>query len=235
MTMDMRDKLSNQYAYRDRIDAGQKLAGLLKSYVGKDALILAIPRGGVPVAAEVARELKAELDVVVARKLGAPMQPELAIGAVTANGGLFLDEDALVEIGVSKDYLEQEIARETEVARQREARFRNGRHPARVEGRTVIVVDDGLATGATMRAAVRSVAKRQPAKLVVAVPAGAREATIALRRETDEVVCPLTPEPFYAVGLYYADFAPVEDEEVEAILEQARSAALRMVAAVSKS
>jgi putative phosphoribosyl transferase len=233
--MVLQGEFSDTYLYRDRVDAGQRLAGLLKSYEGRDVLILAIPRGGVPVAAEVARRLKAELDVVVARKLGAPMQPELAIGALTANGGMFLDHDALAEIGVSKDYLEQEIARETEVARLREARFRKERPPARVEGRTVIVVDDGLATGATMRAAVRSVAKRRPARLVVAVPVGARKATNDLRRETDEVVCPLTPEPFFAVGLHYAEFAPVEDEEVEAILDQARSAELATAAAASKS
>ena len=217
------ESLRRRQAFRDRREAGQRLVEALADYKGKDALVLGIPRGGVAVAAEVARQLEADLDVVVARKLGAPGQPELAIGAVTANGGLFLDHDAIEALGVSDDYLTAVIARESEVARQREERFRGARPPAAVEGRAVIVVDDGLATGATMRAAVHAVAKRRPARLIVAVPVGSQGACDALRKEADEVVCLLTPEPFWAVGLYYEDFAPVEDEEVQEILQQFRA------------
>jgi predicted phosphoribosyltransferase len=209
--------------YRDRVDAGQKLAASLRRYAGRNVLVLGIPRGGVPVAAEVARELDAELDVIVARKLGAPGQPELAIGAVTANGGRFLNEEVIAQLGVTNEYLEKVTRSEMEEAHRREQRFRGGRPAAAVKDRTVIVVDDGLATGATMRASVRSVQKAEPASLVVAVPAGSREACSALRGEADEVVCLYEPELFWAVGFYYQDFEPTLDDDVTAILEEFRS------------
>jgi putative phosphoribosyl transferase len=158
--------------------------------------------------------------VVVARKLGAPMQPELAIGAVTANGGRFLNTEIIDEIGVSDAYLEQVTAEQRDEARRREERFRGPYAGREMTGRTVIVVDDGLATGATMRAAVRSVRSRRPARLVVAVPVGPRKTCAALRGEADEVVCLYEPEPFWAVGLYYEDFRPTEDGEVRAILQE---------------
>jgi predicted phosphoribosyltransferase len=205
--------------YRDRAEAGDQLAAALAAYRGQRAVVLGIPRGGIPVAAAVARALDAELDVVVARKLGAPFQPELAVGAVTANGGLFRDEETIDALGITEDVLRQAIQRESAVARRREARFRGARPAPAIEGRTVLVVDDGLATGATMRAAVRSVRKRHPAKLVVAVPVGSEQACAALRPEVDEIVCMSTPEPFFAVGLYYADFTAVEDDEVQRILD----------------
>jgi predicted phosphoribosyltransferase len=200
------------------VDAGSQLAAALAAHKNGDLLVLAIPRGGVPVAAEVARSLGAELDIIVARKLGAPFEPELALGAVTADGTLFLNHDVIKDLGITDELLNAIIAREREAARQREERLRGSRPPASVAGRTVILVDDGLATGATMRAAAQSVRKRQPRKLIVAVPVGSREACEALRQDADEVVCLMTPDPFWAVGLYYADFSPVSDEEVSAIL-----------------
>ena len=207
-----------EHRYRDRADAGIQLAAALATRKNGDLLVLAIPRGGVPVAAEVARSLGAELDIIVARKLGAPFEPELALGAVTADGTLFLNHDVIKDLGITDELLNAIIAREREVARQREERLRGSRPPASIARRTVILVDDGLATGATMRAAAQSVRKRQPRKLIVAVPVGSREACEALRQDADDVVCLMTPDPFWAVGLYYADFSPVSDEEVSAIL-----------------
>jgi predicted phosphoribosyltransferase len=215
--------LERRYLFRDRVDAGRRLAEHLDEYRGQDALVLGIPRGGVPVAAEVARLLPAELDVVVARKLGAPSSAELAIGAVTANGGRFLNEPLIRELGVPAGYLERAIEEQMAEARRREQRFRGDRPKPRMAGRTVIVVDDGLATGATMRAAVRSVRQQQPRRLVVAVPVGSREACAALREEADEVVGLYAPEPFWAVGLYYERFAPTEDAEVEELLRGAHA------------
>ena len=206
--------------YIDRVDAGRTLGACLQQYKGRDVLVLGIPRGGVPVAAEVARALEADLDVIVSRKLGAPGQPELAIGAVTSNGGRFLNEKLIQAAGVTKDYLEKVTAAKMAEAHRREERFRGGRPPARISDRIVIVVDDGLATGATMRASVRSVRKAEPARLVVAVPVGSQEACAALRQEADEVVCVWQPELFWAVGLYYEDFEPTLDDEVASILQQ---------------
>jgi putative phosphoribosyl transferase len=206
--------------FRDRIDAGRALAERLGMYRGKDILVLGIPRGGMPVAAEVARRLGAELDVLVARKLGAPGQPELAIGAVTANGGEFVDEEMVAYLGVSEAYLQRVRQEQVGEARRREGRFRGDRPAERIRDRIVMLVDDGLATGATMRAAARSVRKHRPAFLVVAVPVGSREACAALREEADEVVCPLVPEFFGAVGYFYENFEPTEDAEVESILRE---------------
>jgi putative phosphoribosyl transferase len=206
--------------YADRADAGRALAACLGKYKSHDVLVLGIPRGGVPVAAEVARALHADLDVIVARKLGAPGQPELAIGAVTSNGGRFFNDEAIEALGVTDEYLEHIAAVEMDEAHRRERMFRNGREPERIQGRVVIIVDDGLATGATMRASVRSVRKRNPARLVVAVPVGSREACADLRKESDEVVCPYEPAVFLAVGLHYERFYPTPDDEVTAILQQ---------------
>lgn len=209
--------------YRDRIEAGSVLAKSLSAYRGRGTLVLGVPRGGVVVAAEIARLLEAELDVVVARKLGAPGQVELAIGAVTADGGRFLNDEILQTLAISPTYLDAVTRVQMAEARHRETWLRNLRPAAPIAGRTVIVVDDGLATGATMRAAVRSLRQRSPARLLVAVPVGAREACDALRSEADEVVCPLQPESFGAVGLYYEHFEPVEDEQVRELLEASRS------------
>jgi predicted phosphoribosyltransferase len=211
--------------YRDRVEAGQTLGASLAQYKDKDVLVLGIPRGGVPVAVEVARALNADLDVIVARKLGAPGQPELAIGAVTANGGRFINDEAIAGLGVSEEYLQKVIEAEMTEAQRREKRFRGGRPAARIKDRVVIVADDGLATGATMRASVRSVRKAEPARLIVAVPVGSPEACAALRHEVDEVVCLYQPELFWAVGLYYRDFEPTPDDEVTRLLQEFRRAA----------
>lgn len=213
--------------FRDRGDAGAQLAEHLEAYCGQDVLVLGIPRGGVPVAAEVARRFNAELDVVVSRKLGAPFQPELAIGAVTANGGRYVNRALMQGAGVTPAFLQAVAAEEMAEARRREARFRGKRRPLRIEGRIVILIDDGLATGATMRAAVRSLRKHQPARLIVAIPVGAPETCVALRAEVDEVIAVHEPERFVAVGLHYQDFRPTQDQEIEHLLRAAQRRADR--------
>jgi predicted phosphoribosyltransferase len=207
--------------FRDRRHAGDALAERLGRYRGSNALVLGLPRGGVVVAAQVARWLDAELDVVVARKLGSPVSPELAIGAVTANGGRFLNEDVIAAVGVSEAYIEAVTAVQQAEARRREADLRGPRPAPSIAGRVVILVDDGLATGATMRAAVRSVRQHRPRRLVVAVPVGAPEACRALRSEVDEVVCLHEPRDFGAVGGFYREFSQTDDAEVRALLAEA--------------
>jgi predicted phosphoribosyltransferase len=207
--------------FADRMEAGRLLGERLSHLAGSHPVVLGIPRGGVPIAAEVATRLEGDLDIIVARKLGAPMSPELAIGAVTSDGGRFLNDDVIRSLGVPDDYVARETARQLADARAREVRLRAG-HPAmELVGRTVILCDDGLATGATMRAAARSIRKRGAGRLIVAVPVGSIEACTALATEADEVVCPATPEPFIAVGRYYVDFEAVEDDTVARLLKGA--------------
>jgi len=205
--------------FRDRVGAGRVLAGALSRYSGRDVLVLGIPRGGVPVAAEVARALGGELDVLVARKLGAPGWEELALGAVTADGGRVLNDALIRDLEVKAEYLDAVTAKQVGDALAAEKRFRGSRPVPTVAGRVVIIVDDGLATGATMRAAVRSVRQRMPARVIVAAPVGTVEACSELRGEADEVACPHVPERFGAVGAFYEVFTPTSDAEVEAILE----------------
>lgn len=197
------------------------LAQLLQEYRGKRALVLGIPRGGVPVADEVARSLEADLDVVVARKLGAPQHPELAVGAVSAQGGYYLNESLIRELDISEPYLRAMIRTQTKDARQREARFRGDRPALALKGRIVILVDDGLATGATMRAAIDSIHPGGPALLVVAVPVGSAETCAELGREVDTLICAFAPRGFGSVGAYYSDFEPTTDAEVIRILHDA--------------
>jgi putative phosphoribosyl transferase len=168
--------------------------------------------------------LGGELDIAVARKLGAPGAPELAIGAVTADGGRYLNHQIIRNLGVQEDWIDQVTQREMAEARRRESLFRQGRPGPSLQSRTVILVDDGLATGATMHAAVDAVQKQKPARLVVAVPVGARDACEVLGGVTDECVCPYTPEPFGAIGYFYERFEPVDEAEVTRILNEAATA-----------
>jgi predicted phosphoribosyltransferase len=201
----------------DRGDAGRQLATRLLHHRLERPVVLGLPRGGVIVADEVARALEAPLDVMVVRKLGAPGNPEFAIGAL-APGVTHFEEETLRAIGVSKEYLRQVVVKEQEELRRREARYRAGRPHLELGGKTVILVDDGLATGATALAAAEAVRARGARHLVVAVPVASAETIEKVRREVDELVCLETPPSFYAVGQAYAHFAPVSDEEVEAVL-----------------
>ena len=200
--------------FANRQEAGAFLAHHLGGYAGKDPLILGIARGGMVVAAEIACRLGGELDVVVARKLGAPGHSELAIGAVTADGGRYLNQDLIVRLGVSSSYLHAETEAQMKAALSRERRYREGRIATPHENRILILVDDGLATGSTMLAVVRSVRQHQPARLIVAVPVGSREACRMLQAEADEIVCPYVPLFFQGVGQFYERFGPVQDDEV---------------------
>lgn len=213
--------------FADRQAAGDVLGDALSHYCGADVLVLGLPRGGVVVAARVAEELDGELDVIVARKLPSPISQELAIGAVTPDGERHLNEGVISELGVSDVFLEAVTQVQREEAGKRERELRGTRPAPRIEGRIVVLVDDGLATGATMHAAVQSVRKRKPAHLIVAVPVGSREACESLAAEADEVVCPWRPEPFGAVGLYYENFAQTSEADVQEILR--RSPAMKSV------
>jgi putative phosphoribosyl transferase len=207
--------------FADRREAGRELGrALAADGVGPDAVVLGIPRGGVVVAAEVARELGAPLDVVVPRKVGAPGNPELGLGAV-APGVRVLDERLVRDLGVDEEYLEREIAaQEREIAR-REAAYRDGRPPLDVRGRTAVIVDDGVATGGTAMAACRWARAAGAREVVLAVPVAPRQSVRALSAECDRFVALATPEPFYAVGQWYRDFDQVDDAEVVALLTEA--------------
>jgi predicted phosphoribosyltransferase len=208
-----------QPEFRDRTEAGQRLAAELGRYAGRtDVLVLALPRGGVPVAYEVARALDAPLDVFLVRKLGTPGQEELAMGAVASGGVRVLNESVVRGLRVPPRVIDAVAARELRELARRERLYRGDRPPPDVRGRTVILVDDGLATGSTMLAAVRALRQLGPARAVVAVPVAAPETCAALRGEVDEMVCAVTPDPFYAVGVWYDDFAQTSDDEVRDLL-----------------
>lgn len=208
--------------FRDRLEAGKLLAAHLERFAGAGTVVFGIPRGGVPVAAEVADALGAPLDIIVARKLGAPGSPELAIGAVTADGGHFLNYDVLTALSVSGAFLQAEADRQLREAKARDLRLRAGSAPTSVAGHLALVCDDGLATGATMQAAVRALRSKGAARIVVAVPVGSRRACQGLEGEADEVICLEQPEPFGAVGAHYQHFEPTDDEEVARLLLQHR-------------
>lgn len=207
--------------FLDRADAGRKLAGALERFRSRSPVVLALPRGGVPVGLEVARALGAPLDVIDARKLGAPGHEELAVGAI-APGAVYVDRLLVRRLGVSAAYLEQITTAEGRELERRERLYRSGRAPLDVEGRVVILVDDGLATGATARAAVASLRQRRPAQVILAVPVGAPETVARLREVADDVVCLETPPDFRAVSLAYRDFSPTSDAEVVSCLAAAR-------------
>ncbi len=203
--------------FRDRRDAGRALAAELAHYAGRpDVVVLGLPRGGVPVAYEVARALHAPLDVFVVRKLGYPGQEELAMGAIASGGIRVLNPR--VARDVSSEAIEAVAQRELSELERRERQYRGVRRPLEVRGRTVIVVDDGLATGSSMLAAVAALRRREPARIVVAVPVAAQLTCEVLGSHAEEVVCAATPEPFLAVGLWYEDFSQTTDEEIETLL-----------------
>ena len=208
--------------FRNRADAGRQLATHLTEYAGRpDVLVLALPRGGVPVAVEVASALAAPLDVFLVRKLGVPGHPELAMGAIAAGGVEILNEALIRDLGVPAALVEQTAVRERLELQRRDRLFRGGRRPAIVLDRTVVLIDDGLATGSTMEAAIVALRQQAPARIVVAVPVGARETCDRIRRIADRVVCLQTPEPFNAVGLWYDEFEQTGDDEVMRLLAAA--------------
>ena len=208
--------------FPDRTEAGRLLAARLEKYAGKpDMIVLALPRGGVPVAYEVARALHAPMDVFVVRKLGIPGQEELAMGAVATGGVRVLNDQVVRGLGIPDYVIDAVVDWETEELKRRERVYRGDRPPPGVRGRTVILVDDGLATGSTMLAAVRALRQQGPARIVVAVPVASPDTCELLKAHVDEVVCAATPEPFYAVGLWYRDFSQTTDEEVRELLQRA--------------
>jgi putative phosphoribosyl transferase len=208
--------------FADRFDAGRRLAARLKHYAGRpDALVLALPRGGVAVGYEVARALRLPLDLFLVRKLGVPGHEELAMGAIASGGVRALNEEVITMLHIPPAVIERVAAAELRELERREALYRAGRPPLHLAGRTVILVDDGLATGSTMRAAVLAVRQQQPAAVVVAVPVAAPEVCAAFRSLADEVVCLETPPVLHAVGMWYRDFRQLTDAEVRDLLARA--------------
>lgn len=213
-----RHMTDNGAMYRDRNDAGRQLGEALREAGYADAVLLGIPRGGVIVAAEAARALQAKASIIVARKVGAPGHSELGIGAVTADGSAYIDRQLAADVGAGERFIEESISREVEEAKRREELY--GTVRPEVQGKTVVVVDDGLATGSTAIAAARAMRDRGAGRVVVAVPVGAPQSVALLRREADDVVCPLIPQQLYAVGAHYREFEPVSDDEVIAALQE---------------
>jgi putative phosphoribosyl transferase len=210
-------------AFKDRSEAGRLLATRLSAYANRpDVVVLALPRGGVPVAFEVAQALNAPLDVFVVRKLGVPGHEELAMGAIATNGVRVINNDVVLALGISAQEIDRVAEMEQKELERREHAYRGDQPTLNVGGRTVIIVDDGLATGASMRAAVAALRQMQPQRIVVAVPTAADETCQQFRDEVDEIVCATTPQPFYGVGLSYESFSQTSDAEVHALL--ARSA-----------
>jgi putative phosphoribosyl transferase len=212
--------MAHMNVFRNRIDGGQQLAARLRALKGTDIVVLGLPRGGVPVAAEVAKALDAPLDVIVVRKLGLPGQPEVAMGAIGEGGVRVLDTDILSRSGVTQVELCQVEERERAILDARSARIRRGRNRIDLTGRTAIVVDDGIATGSTARAACRVAQQLGAARVILAAPVGAHD-TVQRIGDADEVVCVCTPPQFLAVGNHYRDFSPTSDEEVVALLDAA--------------
>jgi predicted phosphoribosyltransferase len=208
--------------FRDRQDAGRVLAAKLTDYANRpNTVVLALPRGGVPVAYEVAKALGAPLDVFIVRKLGVPGHEELAMGAIASGGVRLLNDHVVSELRISPETIDAISEREKLELERREQEYRGDRPAPDLEQQTVIIVDDGLATGASMRAAVAAVRLQKPAFIVVAVPAAASDTCKLLKSEADEVICAVTPEPFYAVGLWYENFEQTTDEEVRELMQQA--------------
>ncbi|HVN63200.1 MAG TPA: phosphoribosyltransferase, partial [Candidatus Binataceae bacterium] len=215
--------------FDDRADAGRRLAARLGKFRGENPIVIAVPRGGLPVGSEIARALDAPLDIVVVRKLGAPDQPELGIGAVVDGDHpqSVINDELVGQLGVSREYLRREVAAQLKEIHRRQRLYRGDRPAPAIANRTVILVDDGIATGGSMRAALRGLKAMHPRKLVLAVPVAPAETIAALRPDADELICIATPEMFYAVGQFYRDFHQVSDREVVEILESAGRAEAR--------
>ena len=211
--------------FRNRVDAGRQLAAVLGRYGGRsDVIVLALPRGGVPVAFEVARALGAPLDLFLVRKIGVPGHPELAMGAIAEGGVRVLNQGLIRDLGIPSSAVEQVVVRERLELERRDRLYRGGRPLPVLKSRTVILVDDGLATGATMEAAVHSLRQMTDESIIVAAPVGAPDTCQRLREIADEVVCVATPAGFDAVGLWYDDFSQTSDEEVQSLLSDANAA-----------
>jgi putative phosphoribosyl transferase len=211
--------------FSNRSEAGRALARALSRYKGGDPLILALPRGGVVVAAEIALALDAPLDLILVRKLGVPLQPELAMGAIVDGATPYVvrNEDVLAQLGIPEKELRKICERELGEIERRRALYLRDRPRADIEGRTVIVVDDGIATGATVRAALGAIRKRNPGRLVLAVPVAPASTLAGLSGQADDILCLHAPEPFHAISLYYKDFHQVSDGEVREILSEVRA------------
>lgn len=208
--------------FTDRADAGLRLAQALSDYAGRaDTVVLGLPRGGVPVAAEVAKELRAPLDIFLVRKLGVPGHEELAMGAIASGGVRVLNDDVVKALHIPEAVIDQVAAREEQELNRREETYRNGRPAPQLTDRTVILVDDGLATGASMSAAVAGLRAQNPAQIVVAVPTAAPETCEQFEQRVDRIVCAETPQPFFGVGFWYENFTQTTDDEVRALLEAA--------------
>lgn len=210
--------------FNDRVDAGRKLAKDLLKYANRsDVLILALPRGGVPVAFEVAKELNVKMDVFIVRKLGVPGNEELAMGAIASDNIRVLNEDVVMSFQIPERVIDMVAENERKELERRERAYRGDRPKPEIEGSTVILIDDGLATGATMRAAAAALkTTKNPAKIVIAVPTAAPDICEIFRKEVDEIICLATPEPFYGVGAWYEDFSQTTDKEVCELLDKAR-------------
>ena len=208
--------------FNDRVDAGKRLAKKLSEYANRpDVLILALPRGGVPVAFEVAKELNVKMDVFIVRKLGVPGNEELAMGAIASDNIRVLNEDVIRSFQIPERVIDEVAANELRELERREHLYRGNRPKPNISGSTVILIDDGLATGATMRAAAAAVKTKNPAKIVIAVPTAAPDTCSVFGRKVDEIICVATPEPFYGVGAWYEDFSQTTDKEVCELLDRA--------------